>query len=271
MDKQLNSRWTWAAIVVALALGVGAGRLAMLGKSTQEAPTVAAPTPTPSAKTAAPTLKPDEPGITRYQVPVTISQPAKGPADALVTIVGWCDLQSVACRDADAVLTQVLAAYDQELRFVFRHLPQETLESQLAHEFAQIAHERADKFWTVRERLLHAAGPIELETVERIAKEVDMDWPATLSALESHSFAQHVGTDAMFAKFFEVTKAPAFFVNGRRLEGKPSLAAFRTLIDDELKHAETLVSKGIARDAVYANLIRGGKWKRPSEMDAPAN
>ena len=256
MQDQLNRPLTFAAIALALALGVGAGR---------QVSSKSAPPPQP------PAAKPEEPGITRYQVPVTISQPAKGPADALVTVVEWCDFQSKACRDAETVLSQVFAAYEGKLRFVFRHFPAQSLEAQLAHEFAQIAHEQNDKFWPVRERLMQEKGPITLQTVQAIAEDLELDWDGVRTALEGHAFAQHIGSDALFAKFFEVTEAPAIFVNGRRLPGPPSLDAFRALIDDELKRADALVQSGIPRDGVYANLIRGGKWTRPAEMDAPAN
>ena len=272
MQDQLNRQWTYAAIAVALALGVGAGRFLSSASAPPAEPPVAAATKPQAAPVVTPTAKPEEPGITRYQVPVTVSQPAKGPADALVTVVEWCDFQSKACRDAEPVLSQVLAAYEGKLRFVFRHFPPaQSLEAQLAHEFAQIAHEQNDKFWPVRERLMQEKGPITLQTVQAIAKDLELDWDRVRTALEGHAFAQHIGSDALFAKFFEVTEAPAIFVNGRRLAGPPSLDAFRTLIDDELKRADALVQSGIPREGVYANLIRGGKWTRPAEMDAPAN
>jgi protein-disulfide isomerase len=272
MHEQLNPRWTWTAIALALVAGVGAGRLFVGSRDAagdRPAAAAAEPAARPSPAADAP-ARPVEPGITRFQVPVTVSQPAKGSPDALVTIVQWCDFESAGCRAVEPVLDQVQAAYADKLRWVFRHFAPPSLEGRLAHQFAQIAHDRADKFWLAKQKLLQTTERVTLPVVERIAKELGMDWPSTRSALEAQAFGQHVDTDALFAKFFEVAQAPAFFVNGRRL-GEPTLAGFRALIDDELRRAQAMVDSGVPRNAVYANLIKGGKWTRPPELDAPAN
>ena len=83
--NKLNGPWTWAMIAAAFALGLGAGRYVAAAKSPSEPNTAASP---PAA------------GIV-YKIPVSMSQAALGPEDALVTWVEWCDLPDPGCRNID--------------------------------------------------------------------------------------------------------------------------------------------------------------------------
>jgi protein-disulfide isomerase len=201
--------------------------------------------------------------ITRYQVPVTSSQPSKGPADAPVTIVEWCDFHLQACKDAEGALATVLSRYGDRVRWVYRHFSQP--QSQEAHEFARIAFEQAGKFWEAKQLLQDAptAHPSRAD-FERYAGQLGLDWPRVSAALDKHTHTGHVIADRMFATMFEASSAPAFFVNGRRLEGAPTPPAFTALIDDELARAQALVASGVPKEQVYAELTKNGVWKRVS-------
>ena len=202
--------------------------------------------------------------VTRYQVPVTGSQPSKGPSDAIVTIVEWCDFQVPDCKKTGPVLTAILAEYDGQVRWVYRNFTQPTPASQLSHEFARIAHEQAGKFWEARQLLQDAAGPPTPDDFRRYAEQLGLDWSATNAALDKHTHSGHVVADRMFADMFDVQDVPAFFVNGRRLSGPATLSAFKPLIDDEIARAGKLVASGVPKQQVYAELTKNGVWKRRS-------
>ena len=54
---------------------------------------------------------------------VTKEDWAKGPADALVTIIEYCDFQGAGCAQIAPVLTQLQSKYPKDVRLVYRHFP----------------------------------------------------------------------------------------------------------------------------------------------------
>jgi cyclophilin family peptidyl-prolyl cis-trans isomerase/protein-disulfide isomerase len=131
------------------------------------APTTAPPTPAQAAAatvaaTAAPT--PAEPCVADERgllptgpapVPAVRSTDwTLGPADALVTVVEYADVQCPPCAGTAPILRQLQNKYPQDVRLVFRHFPLDSL-----HPLARIAGQAAeaagaqDKFWEMLELL----------------------------------------------------------------------------------------------------------------------
>jgi protein-disulfide isomerase len=199
----------------------------------------------------------------RYKIPVSASQPGRGPADALVTIIEWCDLYGEACRRSDTIVQAVLEAHPHELRRVFRHVAGASEAEEHAHELARIAHEQAGKFWEVRAAFAARDAAPDRAELERVATAVGLDWAAVAPALDKGRFANHVLADRVFAKMFRVHSTPALFVNGRRLEGELSRERLEALVGEELATARSLVERGIARADVYASVTADAVWDSP--------
>ncbi len=250
---QLSRRWSLLAAAVAFAVGFGLGRSIDPAATEEPAPSAAAAI---SASSHAEMAK-------RFQIPVTKSQPSKGPVDAMVTIVEWCDLEGAECRRSEAIGEAVVAQYGDRVRLVFRHFADSTVSSNRLHEFARIAHERAGKFWELRELLGREQVPTDPANFERYAKEIGLDWGNAKEALDSRTFVNHVAADRMFAEMFEVRSAPAFFVNGRRAQGAVTAASLGRMIDEELAHASKLVAGGVPKERIYAELTKNGAWQKP--------
>ena len=226
-----------------------------------------APAPQAAARVVeAPASQPLAPAADaqRFQIPVTRSQPGRGPADAIVTIVEWCDLRAGACARTDAMIEQVLNGSGGRVRRVFRHFAQPSHGSQLAHQLARIAHEQAGKFWETRALLSRVDGEPTPQQIEDFTQQLGLDPAATSAALQRGTHSGHVTADRVFAQMFEVESAPALFVNGRRLEQSVTLPALQRLVDDELAYANQLVGRGVPREQVYAELTKNGTFKRPA-------
>jgi len=253
-----RNRFRWLGVLGALALLAAVAVASSAAIGGKPAPTRAA-----VAKTAAAQRLPSPQGAERFQIPVTRSQPSRGPSDAIVTIVEWCDLRAGACARSDAAIEQVLARSGEPVRRVFRHFAQPTRGSQLGHQLARIAHEQAGKFWEARALLSQSDAEPTAPDIERVAEQLGLDASATRAALERGTHAGHVTADRVFAQMFGVDSAPALFVNGRRLEQPVSLAALQSLVDDELAYAKQLVGRGVPKEQVYAELTKNGTWRRP--------
>jgi protein-disulfide isomerase len=209
----------------------------------------------------------------RFKVPVTMSQPSRGPVDALVTVVEWADLRSFGAKHAASVMDELLAAHPTELRLTHRHQVVESApNSLLLHNFARAAHTVGGKFWEVRGKLLAFPEDKHLlpEDLEAISTEVGLAWEDIKSGMEAGMYARHVAADTRFAQNFGVTESPTFFVNGKRVPNVPPGELRTTLqafIDAELSHARTLVSSGTAAAAVYDAIVADGLWSTTDDPE----
>jgi protein-disulfide isomerase len=200
-----------------------------------------------------------------YKIPVTMSQPTLGPADALVTIVQWCNLLDPGCARAEPTVQALLKQYPKQVRLVFRHYldPAAQPGASLAHQFARIAHEQHGKFWEARALLLGHRGAITESDLERYAGQLGLDWASVKKGLDGGGFAGSVAADRVFAGMFDVKAPPAFFANGRPLVGAAS-EHLEPLVKEELARAREAMAKGVQRTDLYAELTKNGVWTPPT-------
>jgi protein-disulfide isomerase len=270
-SAKIRPRLVLGAGAVALALGFGGG-FALKHSSASSASTPARAAG--SENVAAKPLSPELDSQTRYLIPVSESQPQRGPADALVTIVEWCDLRGDPCRAADQVMSELMKMrrYAGRLRWVHRqHIDPENFEQSLKlHAFARGAFQYSDpddqeKFWQVREKLLAlpgAAVPSDAE-LRRIAGEVGVDYDAIMKGIESKAYAGGLAIDNKFEPRYGITTTPAFFVNGRRVPlapGRDMKQSIETLIQQEMVVAKRLADSGVTGPALYEELTKNGLW-----------
>ncbi|HEX7476427.1 MAG TPA: thioredoxin domain-containing protein [Polyangiales bacterium] len=198
----------------------------------------------------------------RFKIPVTASQPSKGSAQALVTLIEWSDLRCQGCAGIDPVVDGVLKDYGDQVRLVWRNYPKtENADSLLAAEFAMEAHTQAGKFWPARQLLAAHPEALNVETLLGFAKQLGLDERAVKQALDQHSHGPHLANDGYFAQAFGVTDLPALFVNGVRVPAPLTAERVRAAVDAELPHARQLVTAGVAAQDVYAELTKHGLWK----------
>lgn len=247
---------------VALALGFGAGFAFTRGA----APEASAVGKIPAG------VAPVVDSRVRYLIPVTDTQPQRGPKDALVTVVEWCDLRGDACRAADKVMSELMAEYAGRLRWTFRHLIDRDhfAQSQRIHAFARGAFQvgaspDAEKFWQARAKLLALPGSAIPDDAElrRIAEQIGVDYAAIDKGMEAKAYAGGLAIDTGFAARYGVKEAPGFFVNGRPVPQVPlhaMKAAIKALVEEELVEAERLVKTGIEAAQVYEELTKDGLW-----------
>jgi protein-disulfide isomerase len=207
----------------------------------------------------------------RFKVPVSSMQPSRGPKDALVTIVEWCDLRGSVCREADATLKELMAQYDGQLRRVFRAVPDSSRpdEAKRIHQFARAVYENgkdSDKFWKVSDQLLALPDSTTIGDAELrpIAKSVGADYDAITKEIEGGKLATAVALDTGFAARFGVSELPAIYVNGRPAVNGDSASelkrSLKTLIEQELANAEKVLAQGIERDKLYDKIVETGLW-----------
>lgn len=162
--------------------------------------------------------------------------PARGPADAPITVVEFSDYQCPFCKSAEAVVSQVLERYPTQVRVEFRQFPLDNLHPQarLAAEAALCAADQG-QYWTYHEALFRNSPKLEKAQLESYASQIGLDRAAFDACLAEKRHAAHVDADVAAGKAAGVAGTPAFYVNGLPVSGGRSLAQFAAVIDGELE------------------------------------
>jgi len=203
-----------------------------------------------------------------YKVPVGNS-PAKGPADALVTIVEFSDFQCPFCGRVEPTIKQVVDTYGKDVRVVFKQNPLPFHQNAAIAAEASLAAADQGKFWELHEKMFANQTALERGKLEGYAGEIGLNDAKFKAALDSNKHKDVIDADQKLARDLGAAGTPSFFINGRNLRGAQPFAAFKTLIDEELEKAKKLVAAGTPRDQVYAKIIEHGETA-PKFVAAPA-
>jgi len=197
----------------------------------------------------------------RYAIPVGEGLPARGPANALVTIVEFGAFDCEQCRSVQGALDRVLAKYPREVRLVFRSLD----ESNRARRGARIAFaaHKQDQFWKVHDALMKFDDDFTTDSAAKLITRLGLDaetFGKDLRDLEAGSAsemikADHAVIDALRA---DDDAAPLLFVNGRFLDGSATFEQLDALVVDEKAKAQAFLAKtpGANRGSLYEAMRR---------------
>jgi protein-disulfide isomerase len=202
---------------------------------------------------------------TVYRMPLD-DAPARGPANAAVTIVVFSDFECPYCKRFEAVLDRLRKTYD--VRVVWRDLPGGA--HPRAEPAAQLARAALDQrgetgFWEVHDALF-ASKTLEEEDFDRIANASGLDVAKALKAVRTHAFRKEIDRDYAVSDDFDVAGTPHSFVNGRRVIGAWSYDRIARIVDAESKRAkgvtgqvyDTLTKDGVPRGTPMEKTIEDG-------------
>jgi protein-disulfide isomerase len=170
----------------------------------------------------------------RVQVAVD-DDPAKGPADAPVTIVEFSDFQCPYCGRAEATVKQVLDNYKDKIRFVFRDYPLSQIHpfAAKAAEASECAHEQG-KFWEFHDALYADQSKLSVPDLEATAARLGLNADSFKKCLDTGKYTEEVNKDTADAQKAGVNSTPSFFINGIAVVGAQGYQAFADVIDREL-------------------------------------
>ena len=108
------------------------------------------------------------------------------------------------------------------------------------HNNAQISAEAANcaadqgKFWEYHDKLFENQTALDKDNLVKYADELALDNSAFTTCLDSGKNTERVKQDMLEGQSVGVTGTPAFFVNGRFLNGAVPYEQFAAVIDEEL-------------------------------------
>lgn len=165
------------------------------------------------------------------------ARPSIGPADAVVEIVEYFDLQCPACRSAAPIVDEVVRApqFAGQLRVVFRHFPLVDVhpDALTAARAAECAF-RQGKFAEMRELLYARQTALSPRYLPGYARQIGLDVNDFQTCLDDESSYAAVEADWRIGLKLGVSVTPTYFLNGARIEGVPTLAQLQQAITLEL-------------------------------------
>jgi protein-disulfide isomerase len=211
--------------------------------------------------------KPKEDDKTIYRVPAGDS-PYKGAADALVTIIEFSDFQCPFCSRVNPTISTILKDYEGKVRVVWKHRPlpfhkRAPAASNLTIEAYK--QKGPDAFWKAHDLLFANQKALEDADLEKYAGELGLDVEKAKEAFTKNKYGDIIAADNELADEVEAGGTPHFFINGRRLSGAQPVDAFKKVIDEQLKVAEALLAKGVAKKDIYETLQKEAKEAAPPE------
>jgi protein-disulfide isomerase len=169
----------------------------------------------------------------RYDVSAD-DDPSLGPPNAPVTIVEFSDFNCQYCRRFhEEVFPDLMAAYPDQLRFVYRDYPITSAESLIAAQAANCAAQQGD-YWSFHDALFTGELGLGAEAYQTYAARLQLDPQVLAACIAAGTERAEVESDARAAAALGVSGTPTFFINGIPLVGAQPLAQFRSVIDGEL-------------------------------------
>lgn len=183
--------------------------------------------------------------------------PALGPAEALVTIVTFADMQSPRARSNSRALGEIAKRFPGEVRVVHRDnpLPRNPGAGRAARAVRAAAAQA--RFWEFLDALL-AAGDLSEGGIRAAAAAVGIDPEQLARKMDDPSLAEMIGRDRRAALDLGLADAPHNFVNGRHLGPIRFVDDVVPLVQEELERARALAAAGIPQSDLYRRLIEGG-------------
>ena len=162
-------------------------------------------------------------------------RPAKGPAGAPIEIVEFSDFQCPFCRRSRPTVEQVLKTYGDKIHLVYRHYPLSNHpNARPAAEAASCAAEQG-KFWQYHDQLFDNPTKLSDVDLKQHAVAVGLDRDQFGTCFDQKKYKKDVDADIAEADEAGVSGTPAFFINGRSLDGAQPFEAFKRIIDEELE------------------------------------
>lgn len=159
--------------------------------------------------------------------------PPLGPADAKVTIVEFSDYECPFCKRAEVSVEEVRKVYGDKVRIAYRNYPLPFhANARPAAQAALCANEQG-KFWDYHDKVM-AAKDLSAANLQQLASDTGLDRKKFDDCVAAERYKDQIDKDLAAGQAAGVNGTPAFFINGRLLDGAQPFEKFQEIIDEEL-------------------------------------
>jgi len=172
----------------------------------------------------------------QFELPV-FNSPAKGPADAPVTITVFSDFQCPYCSRLVPFVDEVLAQNPDKVRLVFKQFPLRMHNFALPAALASLAAREQGKFWPMHDLLFANSSQLSDEKIRGIAQQVGLDMARFDKDRNAQKLRDEVLRDQRQGQEAGVQGTPSVYINGKLLRDR-SLPGVQAIIDREVARAK---------------------------------
>jgi protein-disulfide isomerase len=226
---------------------------------------------TAQASAAAPQQNQQPPAaqVRKVDLPDDVKDFSRGAKNAKVTIVEFSDFQCPFCSRVEPTLADVLKTYPNDVRIVWRNEPLPFHPNAMPAAEAACAAGEQGKFWEVHDLMYKNQQQLSPDSYKKWAQEAGVNMDKWQKSVDGHACKDKIEADAKYGNSVGANGTPNFFINGRQLVGAQPLDSFKSIIDQEIKHADDLLKKGIKQDALYAAEVDDNVKNAPKAPAAP--
>ncbi|HEY2290231.1 MAG TPA: thioredoxin domain-containing protein [Thermoanaerobaculia bacterium] len=171
------------------------------------------------------------------RVEVAATGPAKGPANAPVTIVEFSDFQCPFCSRLTPTLAEVEKKYGNKVRLVFRQYPLPFHQNAQKAAEASLCAADQGKFWELHDAMFGNQAELGVDQLKAKAASLGLNADKFNKCLDSGEKNEAIQADIKAGSAAGVNGTPAMFINGRFINGAVPIDNITTVIDDELRRA----------------------------------
>jgi protein-disulfide isomerase len=167
--------------------------------------------------------------------PADVGMPARGPADAPVTITEFCNFESEDCGRMAVVLRALIDTYPDHVRLTFRHLAAETQVQSPRAYAAVLAAAQQGRTWDMWDMVFANQDRLSEAGLRSMAAQLGLDGNQFILAFQSTNVDAAALGDAEVAANLGITAGPAIVVGDRKLKGVSTLTQLKAIVDAERK------------------------------------
>lgn len=171
------------------------------------------------------------------RVEVAATGPAKGPANAPVTIVEFSDFQCPFCSRLTPTMKAVEEKYGNKIRVVFRQYPLPFHQNAQKAAEASLCAADQGKFWELHDAMFGNQQELGVDQLKAKAAALGLNADKFNKCVDSGEKAATIQADIKDGSAAGVSGTPAMFVNGRFINGAVPIDQITSVIDDELRRA----------------------------------
>ena len=162
------------------------------------------------------------------------SSAVKGNKDAKISIVEFSDFQCPYCARLQPTLRDVLKAYPNDVKLVFKDFPLSFhKQAKNAAKAARAAGEQG-KYWEMHDLIFENFSKVNEAMFKDFATKLNLDMTKFLADFNSTKYDALIQQDINLGRQAGVTGTPSLFMNGKRMQRR-SLDDFKQQIDALLK------------------------------------
>ena len=172
----------------------------------------------------------------------TAGDPEVGGRNAPVTIVEFSDFQCPFCGRAEPTLKHVRDKYGDKVRLVYLDFPLGIHDHAIDAASAGRCAGEQGKFWQLHDLMFADQSKLKPDDLKADAKKLGLDTSKFNECLDKGRYKAAIEADMAKGRDLGVDGTPAFFINGRPMQGAQPFERFQTTIDEELSNGQKQAS-----------------------------